>query len=417
MESIFYKRHKTELEHIRDQTRAQLLENIIPFWEKRVVDQEYGGYFNCFDREGMLYDTTKQGWFVGRNMYTFSVLYNQIEPRAEWLEIAQVGRDYMNTAFGAGGGRFNQELDRKGTVITGTTSIFTDHFAVKGLYEYIRAASKTEDEQEILYAKTLSDRLFRHVEETEILRNEGISDGWQKHAVNFMNLIVALESRTLFGNIYEKIIKTCVHRSLYEFASDQYEAPFETIRKDGIPCLEGAGRIIDAGHTMESLWFCMRAGMEFGEESWTRRAGHIMDWVISRCYDHIYGGFVQHVDIDRPCPENEFLITDYQGIPVGWEDKIWWVQAEALFALLMSGILNENERHFNYFKELYDYIDQYFCDKVYGEWYSVLNRDGSVLCDKKGFALKGAYHIPRCLIQMVTLLDWYLARENDGNNA
>ncbi len=408
METTFYQKHRKELEQIRDETRAQLLEDIIPFWEKRVVDREWGGYYNCFDREGRLYDTTKQGWFVGRNMYTFSALYNRIEPRDEWLAIAQAGRDYMNTSFAAGDGRFHQELDRCGGVITGTDSIFTDHFAVKGLYEYITAASKTEDEQELYYAKTLSDSLFRHVDDEAVLRREGIPDGWQKHAVNFMNLIVALESRPLFGSAYEEIARGCVHKSLYEFASDEYEAPFETIRKDGTPCLQGAGRIIDAGHTMESLWFCMRAGLEFDEPSWISRAGHVMDWVISRCYDKTYGGFIQHVDVDRKCPEHEFLTTDYHGIPVGWEDKIWWVQAEAQFALLMSGILNENEGHFACFKELYDYTGRYFRDREYGEWYSVLNRDGSVLCDKKGFALKGAYHIPRCLMQMVTLLDWFL---------
>lgn len=408
METTFYQRHRKELEQIRDETRAELLEDIIPFWEKRVVDRECGGYYNCFDREGRLYDTTKQGWFVGRNMYTFSALYNQIEPRDEWLAIAQAGRDYMKTSFSAGDERFNQELDRNGTIITGTDSIFTDHFAVKGLYEYIVAASKTEDEQELLYAKTLSDSLFRHAGDRKILEKEGIPDGWQKHAVNFMNLIVALESRPLFGSTYEEIARDCVHKSLYEFASDSYEAPFEMIRKDGTPCLQGPGRIIDAGHTMESLWFCMRAGLEFGEPSWISRAGQVMDWVISRCYDRTCGGFVQHVDVDRTCPEQEFLATDYHGILAGWEDKIWWVQAEAQFALLMSGLLNENENHFACFRELYDYIGRYFRDRKYGEWYSVLNRDGSVLCDKKGFALKGAYHIPRCLMQMVTLLDWYL---------
>lgn len=412
MKTEFYSQHKRELEQIRDEVRAQLLDDVIPFWEKRVVDRECGGYYNCFDREGQLYDTTKQGWFVGRNLYTFSALYNHMETRKEWLEIAQAGRNYMDTSFYAGDGRFNQELDRDGKVIAGTTSIFTDHFAVKGLYEYIRAASKTEDEKEMMFAKTLSDELFCHVKEQDVIRGEGIADGWQKHAVNFMNLIVALESRPLFGNAYEDIIRTCVHKSLYEFANDKYEAPFENIRSDGTPCLEGAGRIVDAGHTMESLWFCMRAGLEFHEPAWIERAGHVMDWVIARCYDETYGGFVQHVDVERSCPEKEFLSTDYHGIPVGWDDKIWWVQAEALFALLMSSILNENERHFTYFKKLYGYVEQYFRDRDYGEWYAVLHREGSVLCDKKGFALKGAYHIPRCLMQTVTLLDWYLTGDN-----
>ena len=78
MKTEFYSQHKRELEQIRDECRAQLLDDVIPFWEKRVVDRECGGYYNCFDREGQLYDTTKQGWFVGRNLYTFSALYNHM---------------------------------------------------------------------------------------------------------------------------------------------------------------------------------------------------------------------------------------------------------------------------------------------------------------------------------------------------
>ena len=51
MEKSFYETHKNEIKKIGESAKKQLLEDHIPFWEPRVLDREYGGYFNCFDRE------------------------------------------------------------------------------------------------------------------------------------------------------------------------------------------------------------------------------------------------------------------------------------------------------------------------------------------------------------------------------
>ena len=29
-----------------------ILEDVMPFWDRRCIDKEYGGYITCFDREG-----------------------------------------------------------------------------------------------------------------------------------------------------------------------------------------------------------------------------------------------------------------------------------------------------------------------------------------------------------------------------
>ena len=48
MVNDFYTKYKTEIEEIAKNTRKQLLEENIPFWENRILDVEYGGYFNTF---------------------------------------------------------------------------------------------------------------------------------------------------------------------------------------------------------------------------------------------------------------------------------------------------------------------------------------------------------------------------------
>lgn len=144
--------------------------------------------------------------------------------------------------------------------------------------------------------------------------------------------------------------------------------------------------------------------------TYIKRAETILDWVIARCYDETYGGFYQHVDVEKTIPQQRFLVNDYAGIPAAWDDKIWWVQAEGLNALAMSALYNENERHYTYFLKLYDYVQNYFRDREFGEWYSILKRDGAVRSDKKGFELKGPYHVPRCLMQLTVVLKDYLSQ-------
>lgn len=413
--SEFYIRHEKELKNLLVKIKEELLFEAVPFWEKRVVDKEYPGYLNCFDRKGNLFDTRKPGWFVGRTMYTFAALYNVIEQREEWLDIAGIGRRFIDGSFYAGKGRFSQMMSREGKVLNGPVSIFTDHFTVKGLYEYVKAHPDEERLKDKELAEKLSDMLFQNVKDPQVLASEGIPPGYQKHAVNFMTLLVALESMDLFGDKYSEILKSCVEKSLYEFASNAYEAPFEYIGIDGKPRPEGEGRLIDPGHTMEAMWFSMKAGIKCGNTEYGKRAMKILDWVIERCYDEEYGGFYQHVDLDGTL-EKRFLTNSYAGIPAAWDDKIWWVQAEGLYALAMSALYHENEKHFTYFLTMYDYVQRYFRDKDYGEWYSILSKDGKVVSDYKGFELKGFYHVPRCLMQLVILLEEYLGQKGKAND-
>ncbi|MEG1074708.1 MAG: AGE family epimerase/isomerase [Ruthenibacterium sp.] len=403
LDKAFVASHRLQLEKIYRYYKEKLDQQIIPFWEKRVVDPVYGGYFNCFDENGKLYGTEKPGWFIGRTMYTFSYLYNTYSANPKWLEIAQEGRKFLDKAT-LSDGRFCQMLNRDGTPLKGATSIFTDHFAVKGLYEYIIASNKNS-QKDIELARELTEKLFAHINDPQVLENEGIPPHLQKHAICFMTLLVALESKKIFGDIYENVLSDCLYRSLHVFANDEMEAAFEYVGVDGKPCLEGEGRLIDPGHTMESLWFAMRAGWEKNDPAYAKRAQVILNWILKRGWDETYGGFYQYVDVLNTKPEHQFLSNTYVDIPVAWDDKIWWVQAEGLYCLLMSSVENGNEHHFDYFLRLHEFVKRHFMDEQIGEWNSICKRDGQVSSGRKGFELKGPYHVVRCHVQIVQLLE------------
>ena len=73
---------------------GNLLEDVLPFWQRHSLDRECGGYFTCLDRKGEVYDTDKFVWLQARQVWTFSMLHNRLERRPEWLDIARLGADY-----------------------------------------------------------------------------------------------------------------------------------------------------------------------------------------------------------------------------------------------------------------------------------------------------------------------------------
>lgn len=74
---------------------SALLNDVIPFWMNNSVDAQYGGYFTCLDRQGGVYDTDKFVWLQCRQVWTFSMLYNQLEKKQEWLDLAIKGAEFL----------------------------------------------------------------------------------------------------------------------------------------------------------------------------------------------------------------------------------------------------------------------------------------------------------------------------------
>jgi N-acylglucosamine 2-epimerase len=62
---------------------AELLDRTIPFWLKYGLDREHGGICTCISDQGEVQSTDKYMWSQLRAIWTFSALYNHIEPRPE----------------------------------------------------------------------------------------------------------------------------------------------------------------------------------------------------------------------------------------------------------------------------------------------------------------------------------------------
>lgn len=84
-----------DLKKLADQYKDELLDNVLPFWLEHSQDHEHGGYFTCLDRKGNVFDTDKFIWLQGREVWLFSMLYNKVEKRQEWLDCAIQGGEFL----------------------------------------------------------------------------------------------------------------------------------------------------------------------------------------------------------------------------------------------------------------------------------------------------------------------------------
>ena len=73
----------------------ELMNSVVPFWEKNCVDKEFGGYFTSLDRDGSVYDTTKYMWMQWRIVYMFAELYLAGYKNDNYIDIAVKGFDFL----------------------------------------------------------------------------------------------------------------------------------------------------------------------------------------------------------------------------------------------------------------------------------------------------------------------------------
>jgi len=389
--------------------RSHLLNDVMPFWEERTQDEEYGGFLNCFDRQGGLTDTDKYIWMQGRQLWMFSVLYNRIEKRESWLALARQGRDFLVRHAYAGHGRWYYHLSRDGQQVKqGTISIYSDLFMLAGLCEYALANDSLREDLPLIEetfaaaARNFNDPNFKDL-------FHGVWSPERKQHGPFM---IALNTFVVAGQVLgkdrvKKYIDECLKQILSVFAKDQYRLLFESVGRDDAFMDTDAGRLVNPGHGLESMGFSMEAGEEYGNRTVIDRSVTVADWLYQAGYDQQYGGLISFLDAGKGEPP----VTDWhRETQTDHRDKVWWVHAEALYTLCLIATETGSELWFNRFKDLHDWCQAHFYDREYKEWYSALSQDGTVKDSAKGSCWKAAYHLPRALMKITLRLDNWNAK-------
>lgn len=375
--------------------REELLGKVLPFWLEKSQDTQYGGYFSCLGRDGSIYDTDKFVWLQGREVWMFSMLYNNMEKRKEWLDAAVQGAEFLRKYGHDGNYDFYFSLTRDGRPLVAPYNIFSNTFACMAFAQTAKATGNDE------YAE-VARRIFNRILE----RRANPKGQWSKavsgtrpmkdFALPMIICNMALEVEDIIHNptLIEKTIDESVHEIVDVFYKPELGAILENLAPDGsmIDCFEG--RKINPGHDLEAMWFLMDIGIRRSDKALIDKAVEIALSVIEYGWDKEYGGI--------------FYFMDRKGAPtqeLEWDQKLWWVHIEAAITMIKGYSLNGNKKCLEWFEKLDEYLWTHFRDPDYPEWFGYLNRRGEVLLPLKGGKWKGCFHVPRGLYKIMTVLE------------
>ena len=129
---------------LRDHYHRYLFEDYLPFWHNHGIDHELGGFICALDHDGSRIDETKNMWYQGRGLWTYSYLYRHFGGE-EHLEVARKTRDFLLAHGRDGNGDWVTCLDREGRVISPAVRRGYDGlFVAEGLQAYAHATGDEE---------------------------------------------------------------------------------------------------------------------------------------------------------------------------------------------------------------------------------------------------------------------------------
>lgn len=374
--------------------RNELLKNVLPFWDKYSVDKDNGGFITCLDKDGRRFDTDKFLWIQGRQTWIYSMLYNKMEKKPEWLEMAKHGADFLKKYGMDYDGNFYFSLTQDGKPLVQPYNIFSDCFACMAFAQYGIAANDQE-------SVDLSLKIYRNI----IARKDNTKGQYNKafpgtrSLKNFAlpmilcNLTLELED-VLPKPEVDKAIEICEYEVMEVFLNKDDGLIYENVNPDGTFSDTFDGRLINPGHGIEAMWFIMDTASRRGDSELIKRAVDTAIRIVEYGWDKKFGGILYFMDSKGNPPQQ-----------LEWDQKLWWVHVEALIALSKGYLLTGDERCWEWYQKIHEYTWKRYPDHENGEWFGYLNRQGEILLPLKGGKWKGCFHIPRGLYQCMRIFE------------
>lgn len=379
--------------------RDGVLNDTLPFWIRHSVDREFGGFITSLDRDGRVLDTDKGVWQQGRFTWLLGELYNNVEPRDEWLQLALHGAEFLERhCFDPEDGRMWFELTQQGQPLRKRRYAFSESFAAIAFGELAQATGQS------YFAERAANAFRRFVDHnrnqiavapkyTETRPTRGL-------AVPMITIATAQELRQSIqlADADEWIDRSIEDIRRYHVHED-LQCVVETVGPDGQIINHANGRTLNPGHAIEGAWFILQEGRFRNDAELISLGCRMLDWMWQRGWDHQYGGMLYFVDLHGG-PVQEY-----------WHDmKFWWPQNETIIATLLAAIVTGNEKYCDWHRQAHDWAHQHFPDADHGEWFGYLHRDGRLSNTLKGGLWKGPFHLPR-----MQLVCWKLLEELSEN--
>lgn len=406
----------------------ELKNNILSFWLPRCVDEEFGGFVNCFDNRGeKLVSHDKYAWSQGRFVWMFARLAATEAPiftkaeRENFLALAKHGADFLmkHSLMAEDDWRVVFLAERDGTpkeVNPGDPldmSIYADCFVILGLGMYAYAS---KDEAAYAFAKRLYESAVERVEANEFRTLPyPLSKNYRAHGIPMIFSNVARElyrAAQLLDEGYCARLRADMERftgDILEHFVDENMVLHEILTSDNKFFPQILGQHMNPGHTIEDVWFQLDSADICGRGDWEEKIYAVCLKALENGWDEDFGGILHFTGVKggEPLGDDTGVADEPMTKQLsGWADKLWWIHSEALYTTLLCYFRSGDERFMDWHERVFDYTYKTFPneDPEIREWMQIRKRDGSPMEKVVALPVKDPFHITRNLILIIELL-------------
>ncbi|MBR1426415.1 MAG: AGE family epimerase/isomerase [Paludibacteraceae bacterium] len=393
----------------------QVLENdILRFWQERMVDNQRGGFYGRIDGQNTLHPDAEKGAVLNaRILWTFSAAY-RVLGKPEYLAMATRAKEYILAHFldSEHGGCY-WSLHADGSPLDTKKQTYAIGFMIYGFSEYARA---TGDEE----AKAVAIRLFHDIEDHAFVSQkvltgtpknvesqkpiegyvEALTREWQpiadmrlsdkdENAAFTMNThLHILEPYTNLYRIWpDESLRQCIVRLISIFTDRLYNPENQHVDCFFDDKWNGRRDIASYGHDIEAAWLLNEASIV---ESRKSKVESTVSEITAR---------IAEASLEGLQPDGSMEHEDKDA------SRQWWVECEAVVGFVDQWQLTGDETWFKRAQRTWDYLTTHLIDREHGEFYWAILPDGSIdrENDKAGF-WKCPYHNSRMCMELMERL-------------
>lgn len=375
----------------RNKIETELFESVLPFWEKHSPDFVNGGFYNCLDQQGEVYDTRKHVWLQGRQTWMFSKLYNSVHPDEKWLKLAENGARFLVEKALTKDDRVYFAVTEKGKGLWMQRKIFSECFWIMALAEYSRASG---DESYMKHAERMFEKVWAWSSDLTLVGQPTYEGAKAMSQLAIPMILLNLIEEITDGNFakYKVQVEECI-RLIEQHVHTDRQLVFEHVSPNGAFIDDIDGRLLNPGHAIEAGWFLQHLAQHTNNPGLSELAVNMVRWSHKKGWDSQHGGILYFLDSEGHSP-----------VQLEWDMKLWWPHTEAMYAHLLNYSITGNSDDFQLFEQVSEYSFEHFSDPEYGEWFGYLNRQGQRTHSFKGGPYKGCFHVPRALFLCWQLL-------------